>query len=165
MVDVLVLGGSGVLGRKIAVEAASRDGWRVVVGDRLADRGRATAQSLPAPAGSVGVDVRSAEDLDRAVATAGLVLVAVEQEGALVQEVCRAAGVPCVDVSTSPRTLTEVERLGPGSPSLVMAGLFPGLSGLLLDELVTRTYRLTEINEAYDDMLAGRNIRGVVAFS
>jgi S-(hydroxymethyl)glutathione dehydrogenase/alcohol dehydrogenase len=36
---------------------------------------------------------------------------------------------------------------------------------LLLDELVTRTYRLDEINEAYDDMHAGRNIRGVIEFA
>jgi S-(hydroxymethyl)glutathione dehydrogenase/alcohol dehydrogenase len=33
---------------------------------------------------------------------------------------------------------------------------------LLLDETVTAEYKLEEINEAYDDMLAGRNIRGVV---
>ncbi|TFV59959.1 NDMA-dependent alcohol dehydrogenase [Mycobacterium sp. PS03-16] len=33
---------------------------------------------------------------------------------------------------------------------------------LLLDETVTHEYKLGEINEAYDDMLAGRIIRGVV---
>ena len=33
---------------------------------------------------------------------------------------------------------------------------------LLLDETVTTEYKLADINEAYDDMLAGRNIRGVV---
>jgi len=33
---------------------------------------------------------------------------------------------------------------------------------LLLDETITAEYKLDEINEAYDDMLAGRNIRGVV---
>ena len=33
---------------------------------------------------------------------------------------------------------------------------------LLLDEVVTSEYKLNDINEAYDDMLAGRNIRGVV---
>jgi S-(hydroxymethyl)glutathione dehydrogenase/alcohol dehydrogenase len=33
---------------------------------------------------------------------------------------------------------------------------------LQLDELVTRTYPLEQINEGYADMLAGRNIRGVV---
>ena len=33
---------------------------------------------------------------------------------------------------------------------------------LLLDEMVTTEYKLADINDAYDDMLAGRNIRGVV---
>ena len=35
---------------------------------------------------------------------------------------------------------------------------------LYLDELVTRTYSLDAINDAYDDMHAGRNIRGVIEF-
>jgi NDMA-dependent alcohol dehydrogenase len=33
---------------------------------------------------------------------------------------------------------------------------------LKLDELVTRTYRLDEVNEAYADLEAGKNIRGVI---
>jgi NDMA-dependent alcohol dehydrogenase len=33
---------------------------------------------------------------------------------------------------------------------------------LKLDELITRRYRLDEVNQGYDDMLAGKNIRGVV---
>jgi NDMA-dependent alcohol dehydrogenase len=33
---------------------------------------------------------------------------------------------------------------------------------LLLDETVTAEYKLNDINDAYDDMLAGRNFRGVV---
>ncbi|MGV0790358.1 NDMA-dependent alcohol dehydrogenase [Mycolicibacterium sp. XJ1819] len=33
---------------------------------------------------------------------------------------------------------------------------------LLLDETVTAEYKLSDINEGYDDMLSGRNIRGVV---
>ena len=33
---------------------------------------------------------------------------------------------------------------------------------LLLDETVTTEYKLNDINAAYDDMLAGRNIRGVI---
>lgn len=35
---------------------------------------------------------------------------------------------------------------------------------LKLDELVTRTYRLDQINEGYRDMLDGVNIRGVITF-
>ncbi|HWG64934.1 MAG TPA: hypothetical protein VG253_24880 [Streptosporangiaceae bacterium] len=38
------------------------------------------------------------------------------------------------------------------------------LGQLKLDELVTREYRLEEINEGYQDMLEGRNIRGLIRF-
>ncbi len=35
---------------------------------------------------------------------------------------------------------------------------------LKLTELITRTYSLDQINEGYQDMHAGRNIRGVITF-
>jgi S-(hydroxymethyl)glutathione dehydrogenase/alcohol dehydrogenase len=35
---------------------------------------------------------------------------------------------------------------------------------LLLDDLVTRTYRLEQINEGYEDMRTHRNIRGLVLY-
>ena len=35
---------------------------------------------------------------------------------------------------------------------------------LKLDEMITRTYSLDEINQGYDDMRAGRNIRGLILF-
>jgi alcohol dehydrogenase (nicotinoprotein) len=34
---------------------------------------------------------------------------------------------------------------------------------LMLDELITRTYRLDEIAQGYADLLAGRILRGVLA--
>src|SRR5260370_18350846 len=33
---------------------------------------------------------------------------------------------------------------------------------LKLDEIITRTYTLDEVNEGYEDLLAGKNVRGVV---
>jgi S-(hydroxymethyl)glutathione dehydrogenase/alcohol dehydrogenase len=38
------------------------------------------------------------------------------------------------------------------------------LGQLKLDELVTREYRLEDINEGYQDMIEGRNIRGLIRF-
>ena len=47
------------------------------------------------------------------------------------------------------------------TPKLI--GLYK--SGLLkVDEMVTATYRLEDINQGYQDMLDGKNIRGVVTF-
>jgi NDMA-dependent alcohol dehydrogenase len=45
-----------------------------------------------------------------------------------------------------------------------LAGLYRS-GRLKLDELVTTTYRLDEVNQAYADMHAGRNIRGVILHS
>ena len=33
---------------------------------------------------------------------------------------------------------------------------------LKLDEIITRTYTLDEVDEGYDDLLAGKNVRGVI---
>jgi Zn-dependent alcohol dehydrogenase len=38
------------------------------------------------------------------------------------------------------------------------------LGQLKLEELVTRTYALEEINTGYQDMREGRNIRGVIRY-
>ena len=36
-------------------------------------------------------------------------------------------------------------------------------SGVIkLDEIITRTYRLDEVNEGYDDLMNGKNVRGVI---
>jgi S-(hydroxymethyl)glutathione dehydrogenase/alcohol dehydrogenase len=37
--------------------------------------------------------------------------------------------------------------------------------GLLkLDELITREYALEDVNQGYDDMLSGKNLRGVIRY-
>jgi S-(hydroxymethyl)glutathione dehydrogenase/alcohol dehydrogenase len=36
---------------------------------------------------------------------------------------------------------------------------------LNLDDMVTRQYRLEQINQGYEDMLEGRNIRGVIRYT
>ena len=48
-----------------------------------------------------------------------------------------------------------------GVPLLI--GLYQA-GKLKLDELITRTYSLDQINEGYQDMRDGRNIRGVIRY-
>ncbi len=36
---------------------------------------------------------------------------------------------------------------------------------LKLDEIITRTYSLEQVNEGYDDLLSGKNVRGVIVHS
>jgi S-(hydroxymethyl)glutathione dehydrogenase/alcohol dehydrogenase len=35
---------------------------------------------------------------------------------------------------------------------------------LKLDELITNTYTLDEINQGYQDLLDGKNVRGVIVY-
>ena len=43
----------------------------------------------------------------------------------------------------------------------MLLGLYQS-GDLKLDELITKTYTLDQINEGYDDLLAGKNVRGVL---
>jgi S-(hydroxymethyl)glutathione dehydrogenase/alcohol dehydrogenase len=73
-----------------------------------------------------------------------------------------------VQVSGAELTLFEKRIVGSlfGSANPVydiprLLGLYRS-GDLKLDELITRRYRLEEINQGYQDMLEGRNIRGVI---
>ncbi len=77
-----------------------------------------------------------------------------------------------VEVSMSALDLTLMEKQVVGSlfGSANPRADIPKLLGLYadgqlkLDELVTRTYPLDEINHGYEDMREGRNLRGVINF-
>jgi S-(hydroxymethyl)glutathione dehydrogenase/alcohol dehydrogenase len=53
--------------------------------------------------------------------------------------------------------------LNPRSDIPALLGLYRE-GQLKLDELITRTYTLDQINEGYDDMRTGKNIRGVIVY-
>ncbi len=55
---------------------------------------------------------------------------------------------------------------GSGSPRSEIPKLLRQYAGgqLKIDELITKTYTLDQINEGYQDMRDGKNIRGVIAF-
>ena len=57
------------------------------------------------------------------------------------------------------RVVQPAGRRRRGSPRLYEAGL------LQLDEMITRRYRLDDINEGYRDQLNGEIIRGVIDFT
>jgi len=56
---------------------------------------------------------------------------------------------------------------GSGNPRVDIPALLSLYRGghIKLDELVTRTYTLDEVNQGYQDMRDNKNIRGVIAFN
>ena len=76
--------------------------------------------------------------------------------------------IPTVTVSGSILTLFRKTIKGslfgdcnPTTDIPKILGLYQA-GDLKLDEIITRTYKLEEVNEGYDDLLAGKNVRGVV---
>ncbi len=88
--------------------------------------------------------------------------------------VCTAASpADQVDVKVSLLELTMFNKailgslFGSGNPRIMIPRLLDLYrKGVVkLDEMVTREYTLDEINDGYDDLAAGRNIRGVIRFT
>jgi S-(hydroxymethyl)glutathione dehydrogenase/alcohol dehydrogenase len=91
-------------------------------------------------------------------------------------------GGTCVIVGVTPLTEALVPlNLGDvvNSSKVIKGSLYGGMNpradiphllslyqakALKLDELVTRRYRLTDINDAIADLREGRNIRGIIEF-
>jgi S-(hydroxymethyl)glutathione dehydrogenase/alcohol dehydrogenase len=89
---------------------------------------------------------------------------------------CLMTAVPKLEVNMVPLVLGDMLMSCKQLKGLLYGGMNPRASmpmllsmyrsgHLKLDELVTRRYRLDQINEAIADMREGRNIRGVIEFT
>src|SRR5690349_10768886 len=67
--------------------------------------------------------------------------------------------IPTVTISGSIRSLFG--DCNPTTDIPKILGLYQA-GDLKLDEIITRTNKLEEVNEGYDDLLAGKNVRGVI---
>ncbi len=88
---------------------------------------------------------------------------------------CLMTAIPKVDVNIVPLLLIDFVQSCKTLKGLLYGGMNPRASmpmllslyrngTLKLDELVTKRYRLDQINEAITDMREGRNIRGIIEF-
>ena len=88
---------------------------------------------------------------------------------------CLMTAIPKIDVNIVPLLLVDFIQSCKTLKGLLYGGMNPRASmpmllnlyrngNLKLDELITRRYRLDQINDAFTDMREGRNIRGVIEF-
>jgi Zn-dependent alcohol dehydrogenase len=88
---------------------------------------------------------------------------------------CLMTALPKLEVNLVPLILVDIVQSCKQLKRLLYGGMNPRASmpmllsmyrngHLKLDELVTRRYRLDQINEAITDMREGRNIRGIIEF-
>lgn len=88
---------------------------------------------------------------------------------------CLMTAIPKLDVNIVPLLLVDFIQSCKTLKGLLYGGMNPRASmpmllsmyrngNLMLDELITRRYRLDQINDAFVDMREGRNIRGIIEF-
>jgi NAD(P)-dependent dehydrogenase (short-subunit alcohol dehydrogenase family) len=127
--SVLIVGGSGGLGREIARYYAGR-GDSVVVTSRSTERAEAAAGEIGGNTRGLAVDLTEPETIEKALADVGevdhLVITAVEQYGNTVKnfsiaDAVRASTVKLVGYTEVARVLHE--RLRPGASIVLFGGL------------------------------------------
>jgi NDMA-dependent alcohol dehydrogenase len=88
---------------------------------------------------------------------------------------CLMTAIPKLDVNIVPLLLIDFIQSCKTLKGLLYGGMNPRASmpmllslyrngNLKLDELITKRYRLDQINDAFTDMREGRNIRGIIEF-
>jgi hypothetical protein len=118
---VLILGGYGAVGARIATELRAEGGTAIVAGrdparaDRVVDLRAADTSSL----------IAAVSDVDVVVNAAGT------EDPALVELVTR-HGAAFIDITATTGYVAALERLDPPRPVLLSVGLAPGLTNLIV---------------------------------
>jgi saccharopine dehydrogenase-like NADP-dependent oxidoreductase len=134
---MLVIGSAGGVGRRVCAEVARQcNSHALVLGDYRQERAESQANSHPG-ATVRRVDLRDSACLESVLDPAlSAVIVCSRQDRPEVQRICVERGIPCLDVTIEPEFIAEVHSLDSraretGTPLLTMAGMWPGLSGLM----------------------------------
>ncbi|MDJ0877197.1 MAG: SDR family NAD(P)-dependent oxidoreductase [Halieaceae bacterium] len=149
---ILVVGATGGVGRFISEEVMRMFGLgSLVVGDYRRERGAAFANELGAEVSFRCVDVTQRGSIENAVEGVDAVIVAVQQVDPVVQSVCLESRIPCLDVTLNAELLEKARTLDAqpearATASIMMAGLIPGLSGVMVKHVVETLHDVSAID-------------------
>ena len=183
--DVVVVVGVGGIGIN-AVQGAAMAGAKIVVGvDPLEFKQKAaldfgathTAASMTEATGLLS-ELTMGQMADKVILTPGVLYGELLGQGLSLT----GKGGTCVVTAIAPMSQTQADInlfelamwnkevkgviFGSGNPRFDIPNLLSLYKAgqLKLEELITRTYTLDQINEGYQDMRDGKNIRGVITF-
>lgn len=147
--NMIIVGASGVLGKMICYEIQRLfiGDFQLIVTDYNHRRGNETATALGKKTLFRPLDVNHKEAITSAIWDASCVIVATKQELPLIQQYCAKKGILCIDVTVFRSFVEQVREIDcQHSASIVMAGFFPGLSGLLVRRAITGFSEVHEVN-------------------
>ena len=184
--DVVIVMGTGGVGMNAVQGAGFVGAGRVLAVDPFQFKrdlalklGATDAFADISQAADLARQITNGQGADVAIVTVGVVtgehlaaaFSAIRKGGTVVATAAAAQGTAGIPVNLLELTMFQ-KRIqgalyGMGSPAREIPRLLDlyQQGSLKLDELVTRRYSLDQINDAYADMHAGVNIRGVITFS
>jgi S-(hydroxymethyl)glutathione dehydrogenase/alcohol dehydrogenase len=183
--DTVVIIGTGGVGIN-AVQGARAAGAKAVIAVDPVEFKRDTAKTFGATetAASAEEAIPMVQELtagvmaDRVVLTPSVLPVELLAPAMMLTRkggTCLMTAIPKIDVNIVPLLLVDFIQGCKTLKGLLYGGMNPRASmpmllsmyrdgNLKLDELITRRYRLDQINDAFTDMREGRNIRGIIDF-
>lgn len=153
MKKVLVVGASGVVGNLICSEILRifEHDVSLNITDYIENRGKELAQLLGADTRYHFLDVKKAETVAQVIKEMDLVIVALNQQYPLIQKACIDNGIICLDITPYTSLVDKVylmqqDAVDREEKLVVMAGFFPGLSGLMVKHAITNFQRVDEVH-------------------
>ncbi len=148
--DLLVVGGSGVVGRRVSQRLAARFPGRVTVGGRRPGHLQETCARIGHDAHAVIVDVNDPSSIERALPRVSTVVCCVRQERRELLQACVRRGLAYTDTAPDLTRWNGFEALdaaarASGACVVLGTGIAPGLSSVMAAELATRVGPLREI--------------------
>ena len=141
MTKIVVFGSSGVLGNIIVDQVISQFGAEsLIVSDYSAKRASILSNALNLPNKPRIIDVNDLSSIRSGLDGIDAAIIATKQLEPLIQQECIQRGIVTVDVTVFSAFIYKIQQLSQkenSAPTVVMAGYFPGLSGMAVNELVT----------------------------
>ena len=128
MQSVLIVGGYGAVGKRIA-QSLSRQSLRIVIAGRDLSKAQAAAATMNAVAQRI--DLTDPATWDAALSGINLVIACIDQADTSFLQAVTARGIAYLDVTANDGFFAQAEQLKPATPVLLSVGLAPGLSNLL----------------------------------
>ena len=140
---IIVFGSAGVLGRLICQRIINIiDKESLLIADYLPKRLSKLQHELKLDQSQkLLIHTAKEEDIRQKIQGASAVIIAFQQAFPLIQKICIELKIPCVDVSTKLEFIEEASRLDQeaqemGTTCLLTAGMFPGLSGIMVKKAI-----------------------------
>ena len=134
--DLLIVGGYGVVGRRVAALLAPDYPGRVVIAGRRLDRADSTCSEIGSGAKARRVDVDSRDSVETALDGIEVVLSCVDQREPYLVQACARNGLAYTDITPHLVFRSDIEALDhearqSGARLLLGAGIAPGIANMM----------------------------------